>query len=248
VALAAVLKACLCEIYTDVDGIFTADPRIVPGAKKIDLISHEEMMELAGQGAKVMSLRAMDWAYRHRVPLVVRSSFGTGPGTVIKETENMEKARVTGIAHTRGICRISIMGINDSIFAPAEVFDLLKDVPVTIDMLVINQGPGNTQEISFTVKESDLVKVLPAVQQAGKNMEKVIVKYDADLAGLSIIGKGIKVTPQIPAAVFDELKKRNIKIHMVSTSEICLTCIIDSKDLENAIRGIHDRLIVSNCP
>jgi aspartate kinase len=247
VALAAVLKASLCEIYTDVDGVFTADPRIVPNARKIDVISHEEMMELAGQGARVMSLRAMDWAYRNRIPLVVRSSFSDAQGTIIKETDSMEKARVTGIAHSRGICRISITGIKEATYAAAEVFELLRDIPVALDMIVMNKGPENTRDFSFTINDSDLVRVLPAVQEASRKMGSADVKYDPELAAVSVIGKGIKQSPRIPAAVFDELRKNEIEVHMVSTSEIRLTCIVSKDKLDQAIRAVHNRLIINKC-
>lgn len=247
VALAAVLKASLCVIYTDVDGVFTADPRIVLNARKIDVISHEEMMELAGQGARVMSLRAMDWAYRNRISLVVKSSFSDAKGTIIKETDNMEKARVTGIAHSRGICRISMTGIKESTYAAAEVFELLKDIPVALDMIIMNKGPENTRDFSFTINDSDLVRVLPSVQEASRKMGDADVKYDPDLAAVSIIGKGIKQSPRILAEVFDELRKQEIEVHMVSTSEIRLTCIVSKDKLDKAIRAIHERLIINKC-
>jgi len=241
VALAYAIKADLCEIYTDVDGIYTADPRIVPNAKKLDYISYEEMIEMASQGAQVMQLRAMDLAATYKVPIIVRSSFNENSGTFIGEVEKVEKTKkVTGIAHNKNIAKITIFGVPDKPGIAYKIFTPLGNMAINVDDIVQNVSKEGITDISFTVPEKELEKALEVVNNVAKEINANGVIYDSNVGKVSIVGWGMQGTPGIAAKMFGILAENNINIEMITTSEIKITCIIRRELVEKAVRALHE--------
>jgi len=241
VALAYAIKADLCEIYTDVDGIYTADPRIVPNAKKLDYISYEEMIEMASQGAQVMQLRAMDLAATYKVPIIVRSSFNENSGTFIGEVEKVEKTKkVTGIAHNKNIAKITIFGVPDKPGIAYKIFAPLGNMAINVDDIVQNVSKEGITDISFTVPEKELEKALEVVNNVAKEINANGVIYDSNVGKVSIVGWGMQGTPGIAAKMFGILAENNINIEMITTSEIKITCIIRRELVEKAVRALHE--------
>jgi len=242
VALAAALKADLCEIYTDVDGVYTTDPNIVREAKKLLKISYDEMLELASLGAKVLQARSVEFAKKYEVPLVVRSSFNNNPGTlVVKEDKDMEKVAVSGIAHDKNQSKITAIGVHDKPGVAAKLFKTIADADIIVDMIVQNvSSDGKSTDISFTVPKSDSKKAMKITTEIVSEIGSKEVKMREDIAKVSIIGVGMRTHSGVAAKMFETLAEHNVNIMMISTSEIKISCIIDAKYSELAVRILHD--------
>ena len=239
VAIAGALKADKCEIYTDVDGIYTTDPRIEPNAKKIDVISYDEMLELASLGAKVMQSRSVELAKKLNVDIEVKSSFEPfKKGTLItKENESMEKVLVSGIALDKNQARVSIFGVEDRPGISAEIFGKLADENINVDMIVQNVGKDNKASLTFTVPATELEMTKQVLKEYENSSEAI--EYDANIAKVSIVGVGMKSHSGVAAKAFETLAKENINILMISTSEIKISMVIDEKYGELAVRALH---------
>ena len=245
VALAAALRADCCEIYSDVDGVFTADPRIVPGASRIPEISYEEMLEMAAQGAKILHLRCVEYARRENVPVHVRSSFSTKPGTWVKDIEikegaAMEQPLITGVAHDRSESKITVVGVPDRVGAAAEVFSAVADAGVNIDMIVQNESVADDNTaISFTLPGSDKVRALDALHGARDLIGFAEILYNDAVGKVSVIGVGMRSHPGVSATFFRALADAGINIHMISTSEIRISVVVALEDVDAAVRAAH---------
>ncbi len=238
VAIAGALKADLCEIYTDVDGVYTTDPRIEPKAKKIDKISYEEMLEFASMGAKVLQNRSVELAKKLQVPLVTRSSFNEHEGTFItKEEDIMEKPIVSGIALDKNQARVTLRGVSDRPGIAAEIFKKLAEENVNVDMIIQNVGHDGTTNLGFTVPQNELehTKKLMLEMKPAKNLE-----FDDEIAKVSIVGVGMKSHSGVASKAFETLAKENINIEMISTSEIKISMIVARKYSELAVRALHE--------
>ena len=246
VALAAVLHADKCEIYTDVDGIYTADPRVVKNARKLESISYDEMLELASLGAKVLHNRSVEMAKKYNVELVVRSSLNETEGTVVKEVANVEKLLVTGVAADKNTARISVIGVEDKPGVAFCIFDVLAKEGINVDIILQSVGRDGTKDISFTVAAGDLE---PAVGLLEKNKERLTIKqivWNEHVAKLSVVGAGMMSNPGVAAKMFESLYNSRININMISTSEIRITVLIDEKDIDKAMNAVHDGFEVSD--
>ncbi|MEA2091859.1 MAG: aspartate kinase [Campylobacterota bacterium] len=241
VAVAGAVKADLCEIYTDVDGIYTTDPRIEPKAKKLDKISYEEMLELASLGAKVLQNRSVELAKKLNVNLVTRTSFSNEEGTLITKEENiMEKPLVSGIALDRNQARISLKGVTDRPGIASDIFGCLASKDVNIDMIIQNKAHDSTTNIDFTVPVSDLSDAKSIVESFLKNEEIEAVSYNDKICKVSIVGVGMKSHTGVAAKAFSTMANENININMISTSEIKVSMVIDEKYAELAVRSLHN--------
>lgn len=241
VALAAALHADICEIYTDVEGVYTADPRVVPDAVKLDEISYDEMLELASLGAKVLHSRSVEVAKKYNVKLVVRSSMSEAEGTEVKEDVKMERMLVSGVAADKKVSRISIMGINDEPGKAFEVFSLMAKEKVSVDIILQSTGQDGKQNISFTIGEDDLDIALRALE---KNKERLTAKeilHDENTAKLSIVGAGMATNPGVAAMFFEAMYDAGVNIQMISTSEIKITVLIAKDDVDAAMVAVHDK-------
>ncbi len=240
VALAAALGANVCEIYTDVDGILTADPRVVPDARLIRHIAYEEILEMAAFGAKVMHPRAVEIAELYGVPVHVRSSFRKRPGTMIVAQVPMEERnRVRGVAHETDAAKITILGVPDRPGIAAAVFEPLGAAGVSVDVIVQNVSTDGTTDLTFTVAESDLRRVVPMVEEITSKIGGREVLSSGGIAKVSIVGTGMLGTPGIAARMFRTLADAQVNIEMISTSEIRITCLVARKDAENSVRALH---------
>ncbi len=240
VALAAALKADVCEIYTDVTGVFTADPRIVPEAHRINRISFEEMLEMAATGGRVLMLRAVEFARNHNVPLHVRSSFTWEPGTwVVEEDADMEDAVVTAVTHDTSEAKVTVSGVPDRPGVAARLFRALADKSINVDMIVQNTSAHGTTDISFTVPTADLPVAVQTSQTHADELGASGVAADADVARVSLVGVGMKSHPGIAATMFETLADELINIDMISTSTIRTSCIVAEDDVERAVRSLH---------
>lgn len=242
VAIAAALNADLCEIYTDVDGVFTADPNIAPNARKLDKISYEEMLELASLGAKVLQTRSVEFAMKYNVPVVVRSSFNWNPGTLVtKEDKDMEKVVVSGIAHDKNQAKITILKVPDRPGIAAKLFKAVADANIVVDMIVQNiSSDGKATDISFTVPKTDAKKALELTEKISKELGTERVLLNEDIAKISIVGVGMRTHSGVAAQMFEALANHGINIMAISTSEIKISCLINAKYTELAIRVLHD--------
>ena len=241
VAIAGALKADLCEIYTDVTGIFTTDPRIEPKAKKLEKISYDEMLELASLGAKVLQNRSVELAKKLNVNLVTRSSFSDEEGTLITQEENiMEKPLVSGIALDRNQARISLLGVKDRPGIASEIFNKLAAAEVNVDMIIQNKAVDETTNIDFTVPVGDLHDAKAVVDEFVKNGEIQDESYNEDICKVSVVGVGMKSHAGVAAKAFATMADNNININMISTSEIKVSMVIDEKYAELAVRSLHD--------
>lgn len=242
VAIASAINADLCEIYTDVEGVYTADPNIVPEAKKLNKISYEEMLELASLGAKVLQTRSVEFAMKYNVPLVVRSSFTDKPGTlVIKEDMEMEKVVVSGITCDKNQAKITVVAVRDMPGVAARLFNLIASENIVVDMIVQNiSSDGKSTDISFTVPKNDAKKAYEITKTIAGELGASDVLLREDIAKISIVGVGMRTHSGIAAKMFDTLAKHNINIMMISTSEIKISCVIDAKYAELAVRVLHD--------
>ena len=242
VAVAAAIGADLCEIYTDVDGVYTTDPNIVPEAKKLQKISYDEMLELASVGAKVLQTRSVEFAKKYNVPVVVRSSFNDNPGTIVtKEDKDMEKVVVSGVAYDKNQAKITVIGVPDRPGIAARLFNSIAKANIVVDMIVQNVSPdGRTADISFTVPKTEAKKAVKLAEEAAKDLGAKGVDLRDDISKVSIIGVGMRTHSGVAAKMFETLAKHNINIMMISTSEIKVSCVIDAKYTELAVRVLHN--------
>jgi aspartate kinase len=242
VAIASALNAGLCEIYTDVDGVYTTDPNIVREARKLDKISFEEMIELASLGAKVLQTRSVEFAMKYEVPLVVRSSFNENKGTLVtKEDEDMEKVVVSGVAYDKNQAKITVMGVPDKPGIAATLFKRIADAGIVVDMIVQNvSSDGKAADISFTIPKTDSKEALRLTDVIAKELDAKWISLREDIAKISIVGVGMRTHSGVAAQMFETLAKHGINIIMISTSEIKVSCIIDLKYTELAVRVLHD--------
>ncbi len=241
VALAAALDAVVCEIYTDVTGVFTADPRVEPGARKLPLVSHEEMLEMAASGSKVLALRSVEVARLHDVPLHVRSSFAPEDGTwITKETPMMERAFVSGIAHKSDEAKISLLGVEDQPGVAATVFTALADALINVDTIIQNVGVDGQADLSFTVPLPDLPKALDVISSMGDRLPHRETISDDQIGKVSLVGEGMRSNPGIAATMFRVLASEGINIQMIDTSTIRITVVIGRSEVERAVRALHE--------
>jgi len=240
VALAAALGAEYCEIYTDVSGVFTTDPRIVPEARKLPRVSYEEMQEMAATGGRVLALRSVEFARNHNVPLHVRSSFTWEPGTwVDKEDASMEQAVVTAVTHDLSEAKVTVTGVPDRPGLAARLFRGLADRNINVDMIVQNTSLHGTTDISFTIPEADLAVSTEVCKALVPELEATGVTSDDDVARVSLVGVGMKTHPGVTALTFETLAGAGINIEMISTSSIRISCLIRAAQAEDAVRALH---------
>ncbi len=242
VAVAEALKASLCEIYTDVEGVYTSDPNIVPDARKLDKISYDEMLELASLGAKILQTRSVEYAKKYGVPVVVRSSFNDNPGTlVVKEDKEMEKVVVSGVAYDKNQAKITVVAVHDRPGIAAKLFHAIAEANLVVDMIVQNvSSDGKATDISFTVPKTDSNKTLKLTDGIAAELGAKGVTLREDIAKVSIIGVGMRTHSGVAAKMFETLAKHGINIMMISTSEIKVSCVIEAKYTELAVRVLHD--------
>ena len=241
VALAAALNADICEIYTDVDGVYTAAPRVVPDAVKLDEISYDEMLELASLGAKVLHHRSVEVAKKYNVKLVVRSSMSEAEGTEVKEETKMERMLVSGVAADKKVSRISVMGIKDEPGKAFEVFSLMAKEKVSVDIILQSTGADGRQNISFTIGEEDLDLALKALEKNKARLTAQEIVHDENTAKLSIVGAGMATNPGVAAMFFEAMYDAGVNIQMISTSEIKITVLIAKDDVDVAMKAVHDK-------
>jgi aspartate kinase len=243
VALAAAIDAEVCEIYTDVAGVFTADPRIVPDARKLPQLSFEEMLEMAASGAKVLQLRAVEYARTHGVRIHCRSSFDDGPGTVVLgEDETMEHPLITAVTHSSEEARITLLGVPDRPGAAAAIFGAIAGANCNIDTIIQNEplGEGRRAEVSFTIAFEDLRAAQEALEPVVAELGIDAIDTDPEIGKVSIVGAGMRSHPGVAAKVFEVLAEKEINIEMISTSPIKISCVIRSSDVPEAVRALHE--------
>ncbi len=241
VAMAAALKADLCEIYTDVEGVYTADPNIVPEARKLGRVSYDEMLEMASLGAKVLQARSVEYAKNYAVPIHVRSSFNTNQGTlVVQEDAEMERVVVSGIAYDKNEAKITVLRVADQPGIAAKLFGRVAEANIVVDMIVQNMSQDGTTDISFTVPKSDLAKAMALVNGVAREIGAQQVEGNDKIAKISIVGVGMRTHSGVAARMFEALARENINIMMIGTSEIKVSCVIDAKYGELAIRILHE--------
>lgn len=241
VAIAAALAADVCQIYTDVDGIYTADPRIVPGARKLQEITYDEMLELATLGAQVLHNRSVEMAKRYSVNLEVLSSFSGNPGTAVREVAKMEQTKISGIAKDGHIARIAIVGLPDEPGTAFRVFRLLGKAKINIDIILQSIGRDKTKDISFTVCEDDFEDALHILEEYKDTLSYDHIDVDTSVAKVSIVGAGMISTPGIAALMFEALYDAKINIGMISTSEIKVSVLVPIAEAERAVNAIHQK-------
>lgn len=240
VALAAALKADVCEIYTDVDGVYTTDPNIVPEARRLDKISYEEMLEMASLGAKVLQTRSVEFAMKYKVPVMVKSTFTESGGTLVMEDKDMEEAVVSGIAYDKNEAKITLVKIPDKPGIAAKLFKPLTDANINVDMIVQNISTEGNTDLTFTVAKSDYRRAIEIVKDVAKEINAQNVVSDQNIAKVSIVGAGMRSHAGVAQQMFSALAKENINIQMISTSEIKISCVIDAKYTELAVRVLHE--------
>jgi aspartate kinase len=242
VALAAAIDAEVCEIYTDVRGVYTADPRMVPDARKLPYVSFEEMLEMAASGAKVLQLRSVEYARTHGVRIHCRASFEDGPGTVVLgEEETMEHPLITAVTHSTEEARITLLGVPDRPGAAAAIFGALAEAGCNVDTIIQNEplGEGRDAEVSFTIASEDLAAADRALERVKADLGIREIDTDAEIGKVSIVGAGMRSHPGVAAQVFNVLAEKEINIEMISTSPIKITCVIRAADVEEAVKSLH---------
>jgi aspartate kinase len=240
VALAAAFGADTCEIYTDVTGVFSADPRIVPTARKLARVSFEEMLEMAAAGGRVLALRSVEFARNHNVPLHVRSSFTWEPGTwVTAEEPAMEQPIISGVTHDISEAKVTVTNVPDRPGISAALFEPLAAANVNVDMIVQNTSKDGTTDISFTVPKADMSTAERIVAEVAKDIGAAGVDHDSEIAKVSLIGAGMKTSPGVAARMFRVLADENVNIEMISTSTIRISCVVAASDMERAVRALH---------
>ena len=244
VALAAFLNASACEIYTDVEGVFTSDPGICAGAQKLARISYEEMIELASTGAKVLEIRSVEFAKRFTVPVHVRSTFKDVEGTwVVKEDESMDDVLVSGVSYDKNEVKITILRVPDRPGLAAQVFGPIADAHIVVDMIIQNASADGTTDLTFTVSKADYKKALSIVEKTAPAIAAKGVNVDTDIAKVSVVGVGMRTHAGVAAKMFQVLAEEGINIEMISTSEIKISVVIAAKYTELAVRVLHDAFI-----
>ena len=248
VALAAALKASECEIYTDVDGVYTADPRVVPGARKITRLSYDEMLELASLGAKVLHNRSVEIARRFGVPLHVRSSFNWNEGSRVVRGDSMEQVVIRGIAHDADVAKVALVGVPDRPGIASEIFQTVGGQGVNVRMIVQASGSDGRNDVTFTVGSHDVNAVLPVLEEVRKKIGARAFLYDPDVAMLSVVGEGLATSPGTAGLVFAALAAAGVNIDLISTSSITITCVVREADAERAVRSLHEALKLEQEP
>jgi len=240
VAVAAALKADVCEIYTDVDGVYTTDPNICPDARKLSRISYDEMMEMASLGAKVLQIRSVEFAKKYNVPIHVRSSFNDRSGTwVVKEDEKMEKVLVSGVTLNKNEARVTITGVPDKPGIASKIFTPISDAGIVVDMIIQNSSADGAADMTFTVPKADIKKALRLVKKTAESLQAREVLAEENIAKVSIVGAGMVSHSGVASKMFTALARENINILMVSTSEIKISCVVEAKYGELAARVLH---------
>ncbi len=245
VALAAVLHADKCEIYTDVDGVYTADPRVVKNAKKLDVITYDEMLELASLGAKILHNRSVEMAKKYNVELVVRSSLNESEGTTVKEAAKMEKLLVTGVAADTNTARISVIGVEDKPGTAFRIFNTLAKNNINVDIILQSVGREGTKDISFTVASDDLEHALKVLEDQKERLTIQQITWNEEVAKLSVVGAGMMSNPGVAAKMFEALYNSRVNINMISTSEIRITVLVKESDIDKAMNAVHDGFMMS---
>jgi len=246
VALATVLNADKCEIYTDVDGIYSADPRLVKNAKKLNEICYDEMLELASLGAQVLHNRSIELAKKYNVQVIVRSSMTEAEGTVVKEGSKMEKMFVSGLAVDKNISRISVVGIPDEPGKAFQMFSLLAKNKISVDIILQSIGRSETKDITFTISETDLDAALDVLKDNEEMLGYKYLNHAENVAKLSVVGAGMATNSGVAALMFEALYDAGVNIHMISTSEIKISVLIDETDMELAANYVHDKFLTQN--
>ncbi len=241
VALAAALHADLCEIYTDVDGVYTTDPRIVPTAKKLKDISYDEMLELASLGANVLHNRSVELAKKYNVDLEVKSSFQKIEGTKVKEVENVEKMLIRGVTRDNDIARVSIVGVEDTPGMAYKIFSLLSKKSINVDVILQSIGRENKKDISFTVPKAQLEETLTVLEENNNIIKAERIDSNNELSKVSIVGAGMASNPGVAASMFEALFEAGINIHMITTSEIKVSVLVNVKNAEKAVEAVHEK-------
>ncbi|MEE8408599.1 MAG: aspartate kinase [Myxococcota bacterium] len=241
VALAAALRADECEIYTDVLGVYTADPAICPSARKLDVIAFQEMMEMASQGSKVLQIRSVELAMNHNVPIRVRAYFSDDPGTLVKkEDDTIERLVVRGVSHNRDEVKLTLRRVPDRPGVAASIFLALAAKEINVDVIVQNISEAGTTDLSFTVGRVDRLTAEEIVRDQAKQIGAERVEVDDTIAKVSIVGVGMRAHPGVAAAMFEALRRAEVNIQMITTSEIKVTCVIDRAETERAVCSLHD--------
>ncbi|HEX2673677.1 MAG TPA: aspartate kinase [Polyangiaceae bacterium] len=242
VAIAAAIKADVCEIYTDVDGVYTTDPNICPSARKIDRISYEEMLELASLGAKVLQIRSVEVAMKYGVPVHVRSSFSDRTGTMVVGEEGFESVAVAGVAYDKGEAKVQLVRMKDKPGVVAKIFGMLAEHNVSVDMIIQSpsRGGNDTTDVTFTVAKTDLPRAKELIEKTAQEYGSEPVEYDPDIVKVSIVGLGMRSHAGVAAKMFGILAGEGINIQAISTSEIKISCIIAAKYTELAVRALHE--------
>ncbi|HAG03880.1 MAG TPA: aspartate kinase [Lachnospiraceae bacterium] len=243
VALAAKLGADVCEIYTDVDGVYTCDPRIVKGAVKLNEISYDEMLELATLGAKVLHNRSVELAKKYNVNLVVRSSMSDAEGTVVKEEAKVEKMLVSGVAVDKNVARIALIGLKDEPGTAFKLFSLLSKKKISVDLIIQSIGRSDTKDISFTVTRDDFKETIAILEENKDSLGYSEVKTNTEVAKVSVVGAGMATNSGVAAMLFEATFDAHINVRMISTSEIKISLLVDEKDADRAAEVIHDKFI-----
>ena len=246
VAIAASMHADLCQIYTDVDGVYTADPRKIPNAKKLDVISYDEMLELATLGAQVLNNRSVEMAKKYNIELEVISSLTRQPGTIVKEEAKMEKMLISGVAKDNDVARISIIGVPDKPGLAFKIFSKLAAKKVNVDIILQSIGRDNTKDITFTVPQNMLSEAMTAVEEYAQVIGAQKVVFDENVCKVSIVGAGMETHPGVAAEMFEALFEANINIQMISTSEIKVSVLLAREDADNAVAAIHAKFFGTN--
>ena len=240
VALAAALHADACEIYTDVEGVYTSDPRVVPNARKLKEITYDEMLDLATLGAKVLHNRSVEMAKKYDVQLVVRSSLTTAEGTVVKEEVKVEKRLVSGVAADKNAARISLIGLKDVPGVAFKLFNLLAKENINVDIILQSVGRDGTKDISFTVDKENLKSSLAVIENNKESLTAQKIESEENVAKVSVVGAGMMTDPGVAAKMFEALFNEGINIKMICTSEIRVTVLIDASEVDRATRAVHD--------
>ncbi len=249
VALAVALKADLCEIYTDVKGVYTADPRVLDTARKLNVVSFDEMLEMASLGAKVLQIRCVEFAKNFNMPLVVRSSFSKAEGTLIcKESDDMEQPVVSGVMFDKDQSKITVKGVPDQPGIAARIFNALADESLSVDMIIQNVSAEGHTDISFTLATSHLKEAMVIMDRIAKEIRAQSVEADSEISKISVIGAGMRSHSGVAARIFKTLSDESINMLMISTSEIRVSVIIDKKQTENAVRALHGAFDLEHAP
>ena len=240
VALAAAMKADRCIIYTDVDGVYTADPNVVPGARRLNKVSYEEMLELASLGAKVLQSRSVEFAAKYGVPVVVKSTFAEGSGTLVtKEDRDMEQVVVSGVTGDRNQAKVTFVGVPDKPGIAARIFGAIGAANILVDMIIQNVSQGDLTDLSFTIPRADLPKAVDLANRIAKDIGAKSVEVKDQIAKVSLVGVGMRSHSGVAARMFETLSREGINIMMISTSEIKISCVIEEKSMDPALRALH---------